>query len=41
MPKTPEELKAQKAKQMREYRQKLKEKDKDAFLKKQREQKQK
>ena len=39
--KTPEELKAQKAKQMREYRQKLKEKDPEAFLEKQRIQKQK
>ena len=41
MPKTPEELKAQKAKQMREYRQKLKEANPEEFLKKQREQKQK
>ena len=41
MPKTPEELKAQKAKQMREYRQKLKEKNPEEFLQIQREQKQK
>ena len=39
--KTPEELKAQKAKQMREYRQKLREANPEAFLEKQRIQKQK
>ena len=39
--KTPEELKAQKAKQMREYRAKLKEANPEAFLEKQRIQKQK
>ena len=39
--KTPEELKAQKAKQMREYRVKLKEANPEAFLEKQRIQKQK
>ena len=38
--KTPEELKAQKAKQMKAYRQKLKEANPEEFLKKQREQKQ-
>ena len=38
--KTPEELKAQKAKQMREYRAKLKEANPEAFLEKQRIQKQ-
>ena len=34
--KTPEDSKAQKAKQMREYRQKFKEKDQEGFLEKQR-----
>ena len=40
MPKTPEELKAQKAKQMREYRDKKRAENPEAFLEKQRIQKQ-
>ena len=36
MPKTPEELKAQKAKQMREYRDKKRAENPEAFLEKQR-----